>query len=93
MAFESRPGDGVLFPADRGTNDRAPTMTGYVLAHRDIRAGERVRLAAWPKHPRGGGEEFLSLKLSDERGEAQRGGGSRGTPGDLADEVPFSAIP
>jgi hypothetical protein len=73
--YEDKPGDGVLFKNERKTEgDKLPDSTGYVLAHRDIKAGERLRLAGWKKKTNSGGS-LLSLKLSDER--EQSGGQSR----------------
>jgi hypothetical protein len=78
MAYENRPGDGVLFPNENRNKDTSPTMTGFVIAHRDIKAGEKLNLAAWTKQAR---TKFLSLKMSDPRGtETER-------PAD--DEIPF----
>lgn len=65
MAYEPRPGDGALFKNEYKTDDRHPNAKGYVIAHRDIRAGERLELAAWTKDSAKG--KFQSLKLSDAR--------------------------
>ena len=88
MAYEPKPGDGALFANQNRNSDNAPNATGYVVAHRDIKAGERLRLAAWTK---GGGDrgKFQSLKLSDER---QRDtpvmdNGQQGR--DIDDDIPF----
>ena len=71
MAYEERPGDGVLFQNKEIKSDKSPSHTGYVIAHRDIKAGERVRLAGWRKGGEGGKATFLSLKMSDEREQQQ----------------------
>lgn len=88
MSYEPRPGDGALFRNKNASSANSPQATGYVIAHRDIKAGERLRLAAWTK---GEGERrFQSIKLSDERERDDKpvmdqGQQSRG----LDDEVPF----
>lgn len=65
--YEDKPGDGALFKNERKTEgDKFPDSTGYVLAHRDIKSGERLRLAGWKKKTNSGGS-LLSLKLSDAR--------------------------
>lgn len=68
MAFEKRPGDGVLFPNDRKESESQPDFTGDIVAHRDIRAGETLRLAGWRKETNGG-KKLMSLKMSDARGQ------------------------
>ena len=65
MAYEQKPGDGVLFPNDRKSGDKSPDHTGYLLAHRDIRKGEKLSLAGWTRHGTRG--DFISLRLSDPR--------------------------
>ena len=65
MSYEPKPGDGALFPNEHRTTDKHPNATGYVIAHRNIKAGEKLRLASWTKTTDRG--KFMSLKLSDER--------------------------
>lgn len=65
MAYEPKPGDGALFRNERKTADNHPNATGYVVAHRDIKAGEKLALAAWTKD--GGKGKFQSLRMSDMR--------------------------
>ena len=65
MSYEPKPGDGALFQNEHRTADKHPNATGYVIAHRNIRAGEKLRLASWTKSTDRG--KFMSLKLSDER--------------------------
>lgn len=65
MAYEPKPGDGSLFKNERKTADNHPNATGYIIAHRDIKAGERLRLAAWTRD--GSKGKFQSLRLSDEQ--------------------------
>ncbi len=73
MAYTPKDGDGTLFPVEDKTNDKAPDVTGYITAHRDIRQGERVRLAGWRKTLQSG-KRLLNIKMSDERerGEAPK---------------------
>lgn len=65
MAYEPRQGDGALFKNDKKTSDTQPNATGYVVAHRDIKAGEKLALAAWTKDA--GKGKFQSLRMSDIR--------------------------
>ena len=67
MAYEPKPGDGVLFQNEK-KSDKAPDRTGYVLAHRDIKAGEKLNLAGWIKE--GAKGKFLSIRMSDVRARA-----------------------
>jgi uncharacterized protein (DUF736 family) len=64
MAYEPKPGDVSIF-RNVSNNERAPTMKGYAVAHRDIRAGEKLDLAVWKQTPKNGGDSFFSGKLSD----------------------------
>lgn len=70
MAYEPKPGDGALFINDRKGNDRAPSAKGYIVMHRDVKAGEKLDLAAWTKE--GSKGRFQSLKVSDMRGSQER---------------------
>jgi hypothetical protein len=63
MAYEPRPGDASLFEND-SSNERAPHWKGYIVAHRDIKAGEKVSLAMWKRN--GARGTFLSGKVSDQ---------------------------
>lgn len=65
MAYEAKPGDGVLFKNENKTEDKHPSAKGYILAHRDIKKGEKLDLAAWTKE--GAKGKFQSLKMSDSR--------------------------
>jgi len=64
MPYENKPGDVSIF-RNVTDNDRAPTMKGYAIAHRDIRAGEKLDLAVWKQTPKNGGDAFFSGKISD----------------------------
>ena len=66
MAYEPKPGDGTMWTNKEPKSDKSPAYFGHVIAHRDIKAGERVRLAAWLKGGVGGKDKFLSLKMEDE---------------------------
>jgi hypothetical protein len=67
MAYIPKPGDGTLYRNNKGTSDKAPSHTGHITAHRDIKKGEKLRLAAWLKGGEGGRDKFLSLTMSDDR--------------------------
>ena len=85
MSYENRPGDGALFKNEHRTTDKHPNATGFIVAHRDIKAGERLNLAAWTKSSAKG--KFQSIKMSDPR--EKREPASTDTPVDLDDLVPF----
>lgn len=85
MAYEPKPGDGSLFKNDKKTADNHPNATGYIIAHRDIKAGEKLQLAAWTKD--GAKGKFQSLRMSDMRGQT----GEKFGPGSSDDfeDAPF----
>jgi uncharacterized protein (DUF736 family) len=88
MAYEPKPGDCSLFKNDKKGNEKAPDFKGYVMAHRDIKAGEKLELAMWSRQGTQGGY-FYSGKISDprpkkEEAPAQSGGG------DVDDPIPFA---
>jgi uncharacterized protein (DUF736 family) len=97
LAYEPKLGDGVLFENDRKTSDKQPDARGYVVAHRNIKAGERLELAAWNKSSSRGA--FQSLKMSDPREKQDKpvadntrmGGGGETSygPHGLDDSIPF----
>lgn len=62
--YKSKPGDGALFINDKREKEEQPNATGYVLAHRDIKAGEKLRMAAWTRVSEKG-TRFQSLRMSD----------------------------
>lgn len=65
MAYTPKPGDGTLFKNNKGTSDKAPSHTGHITAHRDIKKGEKLRLAAWLKGGEGGTDGGMGVKPSD----------------------------
>jgi len=64
MPYQPKPGDVSIFH-NESNNERAPTMKGYAIAHRDIRAGEKLDLAVWKQTPKNGGYAYLSGTMSD----------------------------
>ena len=87
MSYEPRPGQGSLFKNDKKNTDNSPNATGYIVAHRDIKEGEKLRLAAWTKESANG--RFQSLKLSDFQNPQTQGGGETAPADDLDDSIPF----
>ena len=71
MAYEAKPGDGALFKNDKQGNEKRPDATGYVIAHRDIKSGEKLNLASWTKESARG--KFQSIRMSDIRGASESG--------------------
>lgn len=71
MNYTAKPGDGTLFVNNYKDADNKPDRTGYVIAHRDIKAGEKVALAGWIKGGSEGRDPFLSLRMSDVRGREE----------------------
>ena len=62
---EQKPGQGILFPNDRKSNDRAPDYTGRGMCpHCSV----EMELAGWKKMGKAG-RPFLSMKLSPPRGD------------------------
>jgi len=47
MPFEDKPGKGPLFQ-----NAKGPSLKGHVIADRDIKAGEKIKLALWENKQR-----------------------------------------
>jgi hypothetical protein len=86
MAYEPRPGDGTLFKADK-KSEKAPDFTGNLILHRDVKAGETIRLAAWSKEgPKGW---FYSLKASDPMAKRE----ATEKQADPLDELKGDAVP
>lgn len=87
MTYEAKPGDGALFANKNRTTDKHPNATGYVIAHRDIKAGEKLNLAAWTKT--GGTGKFQSLRMSDPRTREENVRDAPASGPVLDDEIPF----
>jgi hypothetical protein len=83
--YEPKPGDVSAFRNDKKGNEKAPDLKGYVMAHRDIKAGEKIELALWERRGKQGGF-FYSGKVSDprQRQEPAQSGG------ELDDSIPFA---
>jgi hypothetical protein len=91
MAYEPKPGDGSLFKNQYKNADNHPDATGYIIAHRDIKEGEKLELGAWTKTGTRG--KFQSLRMSDiydDRQPMQPDDGIHAdVSNDLDDEIPF----
>lgn len=88
MAYEPKPGDGSLFANKKREKETHPNATGYIIAHRDIKAGERLRLAAWTKEGTNG--KFQSLKLSDDQAKTEsKPQQTAPADDDFSDPIPF----
>lgn len=61
--YEPKPGEVTLFDNSKRKNDIAPCHTGYIIAHRDIKAGEKVSLSLWKGKL--GSPKTYSGKISD----------------------------
>ena len=86
MAWTPRDGDGTLYQNDRKEGNQ-PDYNGWVLSHRDVKAGEKLSLAGWWKGGADGRAQFLSLKMSDVRGLPEPEAEPAGVP--PGEEVPF----
>lgn len=51
MSFKPKPGDVSLFENEKMGREGAPDHQGYVIAHRDIKAGEKIAIALWAGKP------------------------------------------
>ncbi|WJH38452.1 DUF736 domain-containing protein (plasmid) [Aliirhizobium terrae] len=51
MRYKAKPGDVSLFENEKAGHEGAPDHRGYFIAHRDIRAGEKVELVLWSGRP------------------------------------------
>lgn len=51
MGYKAKPGDISLFENEKAGNEGAPDHRGYFIAHRDIKAGEKVELVLWSGRP------------------------------------------
>ena len=69
--YEPKPGDVSAFRNDKKGNEKAPDFKGYLVAHRDVKAGEKIELALWERRGKQGGF-FYSGKVSDPRPKQER---------------------
>lgn len=51
MPYDPKPGDVSLFETEKMGRESAPDHQGYVIAHRDIKAGEKIAIALWAGRP------------------------------------------
>ena len=51
MPYEPKAGEIILFENEKAGHERAPDHRGYVVAHRDIKAGEKIAIALWKGNP------------------------------------------
>lgn len=51
MRYKAKPGDVSLFENEKAGHEGAPDHRGYFIAHRDIKAGEKVELVLWSGRP------------------------------------------
>ena len=77
---------GVLFKNKRKEKENQPDYQGNILITPDM-AGRELNLAAWIKTPKGGGDKFMSLSVSEKR-EQKREPGMDDEP-DFDDPIPF----
>lgn len=89
MAFEQRPGNGVLFKNNRKEKDSHPDYTGNALSP----DGEYFELSAWIKEGQKGKFMSISLKPKYAPGQPQQskssGGAPKGDFSDMDDDLPF----
>ncbi len=85
MAYEQKPGDVAIFKERDKRSDKAPDWKGTAVAHRDIKAGEKLEVAFWQKS-----DTMLAGKVSDPR---QRQDGQQARPANTRqmddDEIPY----
>lgn len=73
MSYEPKPGDIAVFPNKyHEAGDNKPNGKGYLIAHRDIKQGEKLEVALWTKTSDKG--KFQAGKVSDfrQREESQQ---------------------
>lgn len=82
----------VLARLSEVPNKKAPVFSGNIYAHRDIKKGEMLELAAWFNDRDNDRAPLLRLGLQDKR---ERSGGAISregepySPGPLHDDIPF----
>lgn len=80
MAYEQKDNSGVMFVNDRKDTDKHPDRTGNAMI-----GGREYWVSGWVKQGAKGPYMSLSFKPKDE----QRVPGSKHTPIDIDDSVPF----
>lgn len=60
--FTTKPGDVTLFKNAK-INDRSPDHSGFIIVHRDIRAGEKIGISLWNGKP--GSSKTLGGSVKD----------------------------
>ena len=85
--YTPKPGQGGLWKNEHKSSETHPGMKGYVIAHRDIREGERLDMAAWTKDKNG--VKWQSLQMQDAWKAPEQGA----PKDDLAPSPPDSEIP
>lgn len=66
MAFEQKNGQGAIFK-NKKTASNQPDYKGYVLADRDMKAGDKIELACWVKEGKQTGEKYFSVSIGKPR--------------------------
>ena len=51
MPYKPKLGEVCLFENEKAGHERAPDHRGYLIAHRDIKAGEKIAIALWTGNP------------------------------------------
>ena len=66
MAYSEKSGEGGLWKNQKkSAGDNKPDATGFVVAHRDISAGEKLEIAAWTRVAKESGARYQFLKMGD----------------------------
>jgi len=81
MAYERKNGDATIFKNDRKVNEKAPDFKGDFLAHRDIKAGEKIDVALWTRVSKSG-NKFMSGFVGDPFKPGSKGTFKRARPDD-----------
>jgi len=63
MRFEPKLGEVCLFENEKAGHDSAPDYQGYLVAHRDIKVGEKIQIALWSGRP--GSARSFGGKITD----------------------------
>lgn len=51
MPYEPKPGHVSVFENEKMGRENAPDHSGYIIAHRDIKAGEKIAIHLWLGKP------------------------------------------